>query len=190
MIGDRGYVVPSPVDVGAVLPRMLADAAKCEPRFILLAAMHCTHETAGTTFLVVQTLQCKLGVTTVRFIKDTIEDKYPDCNSVLVVYNDSITPFAKRTLSAMTGRDIQVSPIRRWSYRVTRSGHVPAHRRLTADELVRYFDANPTIAAADLPRIRTDDRVVMYYGWSRGDIICVDRFGRNYNAVRRYRIVW
>ena len=133
--------------------------------------------------IVIKVIEPKLGINTVKQVKNAMDAC--DVLHSIVVYNTSITPFAKNSIDDLlnTGYTIELFTVSELQYNVTKHALVPKHTIMpheTKIELLKTFK----VAEKKLPLISQKDPVCRYYHAQTGDLIKIDR-----NPGIYYRIV-
>jgi DNA-directed RNA polymerase I, II, and III subunit RPABC1 len=94
----------------------------------------------------------------------------------IIVYNQSITSFAKQYIDDMIKDNLRVELFKQSElyFNITKHDVVPKHTLLTVDEkneLVRNLRIIPT----QLPHIKHNDAMAKYMGLVKGDVVKIDR---------------
>lgn len=116
----------------------------------------------------------KVGVNHMKDIKAALESN--NLKHTIIVYNQSITSFAKQYIDEMIQENIRVEIFKQSElyFNITKHDIVPKHTLLTSrekNELVRTLRIIPT----QLPQIKRTDAMAKYMGLVKGDVVKIDR---------------
>jgi DNA-directed RNA polymerase I, II, and III subunit RPABC1 len=95
-------------------------------------------------------------------------------NSILIVKNDNITAAANSAIASNIEKTIQIFDKDDLINNITKHSLVPKHELMTKtmqDKLLETYSTD----RVGLPRISSNDPVIRYYGWKRGNIIKITR---------------
>lgn len=128
----------------------------------------------------------KLGVKELNVYKDRMNQQ--GVNRAIVIYQKSITSFAKQSLQAFK---VTIELFREDDLLVNITKHklVPKHIVLTNEEkkaLLKKYNLNES----QLPRIQKDDPVARYFGLKRLTVVKIIRDSETAGRYVTYRIVW
>lgn len=129
----------------------------------------------------------KVGVNHMKEIRAMLESKR--LQHTIIVYNQSITSFAKQFIDEMIRDDIRVEIFKQTElyFNITKHELVPKHTLLTPDEkntLVKTLRIIPT----QLPHIKRTDAMAKYMGLAKGDVVKIDRKSEISERSIYYRI--
>lgn len=129
----------------------------------------------------------KVGVNHMKDIRSTLESK--NIHHTIIVYNQSITSFAKQYIDEMIRDGIRVEIFKQTElyFNITKHELVPKHTLLTLDEkniLVKTLRITPT----QLPHIKRTDAMAKYMGLMKGDVVKIDRKSEISERSIYYRI--
>ena len=129
----------------------------------------------------------KVGVNHMKEIRNTIESK--NMVHTIIVYNQSITSFAKQFIDEMIQDGIRVEIFKQSElyFNITKHTFVPKHTLLTVEEkneLVRSLRIQPM----QLPHIKRTDAMAKYMGLVKGDVVRIDRKSEITENAIYYRI--
>jgi len=106
----------------------------------------------------------------------------------IIVYQTSITPFAKTMLQHMEGLVIELFKEAELLVNITKHVLVPKHHVLSDDDkqtlLARY-----KLKETQLPRIQVDDPVAKFYGLRPGQVVKIIRRSETAGRYVTYRLV-
>lgn len=110
---------------------------------------------------------------------DEIRKKFVDetVRFIILLHQDP-TPPAKRALETDLERYryVEVYPINRFLFNITRHRLVPKHRRMTEEEIQKLYQTYDC-TKNQLPKILITDPISQYYGYTPGDVIEITRSG-------------
>lgn len=129
----------------------------------------------------------KVGVNHMKDIRAVMDSK--NVRHTIIVYNQSITSFAKQYIDEMIREDIRVEIFKQSElyFNITKHELVPKHTLLTEDEknaLVKTLRITPI----QLPHIRRTDAMAKYMGLTKGDVVRIDRKSEISERSIYYRI--
>ena len=130
--------------------------------------------------------ESKVGIKTVRDLKARCADEFL-ANHLIVVYLDSITPFAGKELKKfdIVVEEFQLSKIQ---FNVTRHEKVSKHTALTKKEKEAVLK-RLNVELRNLPRLLTSDPVARYYNWKKGTCVRVDQTAIEGHEYIEYLVV-
>jgi DNA-directed RNA polymerases I, II, and III subunit RPABC1 len=145
-------------------------------------------EDAAQKLLMYCTMEPKVGIKTVRKLHGAL--KSSDIRNALVIYETSITPFAKQAIKGLTQEGITIETFRTIELAVDIIQHkyVPKHTVLTGKEKAEVLDKYDK-NWKQYPKILQGDPIVRYFGLDKGDMIKIERFYENYGEYVTYRVV-
>lgn len=129
----------------------------------------------------------KVGVNHMKDIRTAMESD--NIRHTIIVYNQSITSFAKQYIDEMVRDGIRVELFKQTElyFNITKHELVPKHTLLTVDEkdaLVKKLRITPT----QLPHIKHTDAMAKYMGLTKGDVVKIDRKSEISERSIYYRI--
>lgn len=129
----------------------------------------------------------KVGVNHMKEIRTDLESR--NMKHTIIVYNHSVTSFAKQYIDEMIRENIRVEVFKRSElyFNITKHDIVPKHTLLTVyekNELVRNLKIKPT----QLPHIKRADAMAKYMGLVKGDVVRIDRKSEITEQSIYYRI--
>lgn len=160
MLGDRGYDGATVEDDCVIVPGVLRVYVIDDP---------------------------KVGVNHMKDIRAALETTR--MRHVIIVYNQSVTSFAKQFIDDIIHDDIRVEVFKQSElyFNITKHDLVPKHTLLTPDEkeaLVKALRIVPT----QLPHIKRTDAMAKYMGLTKGDVVRIDRKSEITEHSTYYRI--
>lgn len=132
-------------------------------------------------------IEPKVGVNHMKDIRIVLESK--KIHHTIIVYNQSITSFAKQYIDEMIRDGIRVEIFKQTElyFNITKHELVPIHTLLTVDEknaLVKTLRIKPI----QLPHIKRTDAMAKYMGLEKGDVVKIDRKSEISERSIYYRI--
>lgn len=129
----------------------------------------------------------KVGVNHMKDIRNMLEEK--NIQHVIIVYNQSITSFAKQYIDEMTRDGFKVEMFKNTElyFNITRHTLVPKHTLLAEDEKVSLLK-KLRILPFNLPHIKRTDAVSKYMGLNKGDVVRILRTSEIAETSTYYRI--
>ena len=124
----------------------------------------------------------KLGIKALRDIQERVADE----EHLLIIYNVSMTSFAKQHLEklAVEGTIVETFAVGQLQFDIMRHALVPPHKEVSA-RCVRKLGVTPE----QLPVILATDPVVRYFRWPRGTIVRVTLANPEGHEYYDYRVV-
>ena len=139
--------------------------------------------------LMYTTVESKVGIKTVRKLHQAL--KGSDIRNAVVLYETSITPFARqamRNLLSDEGTLIETFCLLEMAIDLIQHKYVPQHTLLPPAEKQAVLDKYER--NIDLyPKILPQDRCARYYGMRTGDMVKITRYYENYGEYVTYRVV-
>jgi DNA-directed RNA polymerase I, II, and III subunit RPABC1 len=125
-------------------------------------------------------------VETLKFNIDCVQNYMSLMNTLdikhcIIIYNDTITPSAKKAIKTNMDFDIELYRVNELQYNVTKHRLVPRHEQIHGEE----YEFVQKKFGASLPKLFDNDPVARFYHFQKGNIIRVTRL----NHSIAYRIV-
>ena len=140
------------------------------------------------SLIVIKIDDAKVGINTVKYIASSLEDY--KVNHAIVLYNNSITAFAKNSLETLfkEGNKIEFFLYEELMYNVTKHKLVPQHILLSQSEKKEVLKAY-SVSEKKVPFILRTDPVSRYFGAQSGQLFKIIRDSNvTYKSIS-YRIV-
>lgn len=148
-----------------------------------------TNEDGSTQkMLMYCTAEPKVGIKTVRKLHAAL--KSSDISKALIIYKQSITPFAKQAIKQLTQDNIAIETFQiiELSIDIIQHKYVPKHTVLSQQEKQKVL-AKYQGESKQYPKILLGDPIVRYFGLDKGDMLKIERFFENYGEYVTYRVV-
>ena len=185
MLCNRGYRSDEPpLDEGELLRRL---AAAGDHHLLWARRRPGTGE--EQKLLMYITVEVKVGIKTVRKLHQAL--KGSDIENAVVLYQASITPFARQAIKNMLAQEglrIETFCLLELAIDLIQHKYVPKHTVLTPAEkqaVLDRYDKNVDL----YPKILAKDKCARYYGMVPGDMVRIDRYYENYGEYTTYRVV-
>ena len=146
------------------------------------------HHTNNTTIGLVYIEAPKMGVNEVKQVDTFLQQNVT--YSCIIVYNNTITPFAKSALEVLVkdGFHINLFSTKELLFNITRHKLVPKHTLLSLDEkqeLLQFYK----VKEQHMPIISMVDPVAKYYGAKKGEVFRIERASDTTRTSIYYRLV-
>lgn len=191
MLQDRGYNTeefPLNIDDEEMLNRYRNETLD------LLIPMYDESHSMYVKFYTVRQYaeQKSFGKKELQTTVDEIREQYPDkdIHFIILLHQEPTTP-AKKALKADMERykHVEVYPINRFVFNITKHCLVPHHRKMSAEEITVLLDKYHC-TRGQLPKMLSSDPISQYYHFQTGDVIEIIRFGNpSTGRYKTYRLV-
>ena len=182
MLLDRGFMI-EPVDLSKVqIDNMLQFIDQCKG--IVLRANRTLHEVEEK--IIVFFDEGKLRINSLRDFEVCIVNE--KAQSALIVSECGSTAKVNRELDleSQVQAKIQVFDLSSLIYNITKHAAVPRHRGVTKNE-IDHMCKERKIKLDQFPAYSIDDPVVRYYGFTKGDVVEIQR---NLGGSQPPYIIW
>ncbi len=125
----------------------------------------------------------------IKKIKEIEQFINTDIGYILLIYNNSITSFAKQAIKTDLECDVQLFTESELSFNVTKHFLVPKHEILSKNEKIEFVKKNK-LKVTNIPRIFDNDPVIKYYYGKPGDLVKITRDSETNGCSIYYRIVY
>tara|TARA_B100001094_G_scaffold223325_1_gene217460 strand:- start:1672 stop:2190 length:519 start_codon:yes stop_codon:yes gene_type:complete len=132
----------------------------------------------------------KIGINSVKTMVNDIENEESNVNTVIIIYQTSVTPFAKQSLESYQNQNsikFELFRKKELSFNVTKHVKVPKHELLSLKDVKTLYEVLKT---NQIPRISIQDPVARYYGASIGNVLKITRNSETAGRCIVYRKVY